>query len=119
MRKMLLAAASTLFALGLCFGSAQAADAPKAPEKVTNYGKKDVVTFDHAKHKASKCADCHHNEKEGKFKCGECHGKDDNAKTKAIKLESAAHKKDVGACFGCHRAENAKHKLKCGDCHKK
>jgi hypothetical protein len=105
-------------ALGLSLGTALAADAPKGPVKVTNFGKKAAVTFDHARHKDVKCDACHHNAKEGKFKCGECHGKDDDARTKAPKLESAAHKKDVGVCFGCHKAEDAKHKLKCADCHK-
>lgn len=117
MKKLVLLVASAVFALS--FGIAHAVDAPKAPEKVTNYGKKDVVTFDHAKHKDAKCDKCHHNAKEGKFKCGECHGKDDNAKTKAPKLETVAHGKDVGVCYGCHRAEDAKNKFKCNQCHKK
>ncbi|MBI5015243.1 MAG: cytochrome c3 family protein [Deltaproteobacteria bacterium] len=122
MKKIILVASSALFALGLCLGSAQAVDAPKAPVKVTNYGKKDVVTFDHAKHaKDTKCEECHHkkgNEK-GEHKCGKCHGKEDDAKTKAPKMESAAHKKDLGVCYKCHKAEDAKNKLKCADCHKK
>jgi hypothetical protein len=120
MKKIVLVAASALFALGLCVGSAQAVDAPKAPVKVTNFGKKPVVTFDHAKHKDTKCEECHHkahNDK-GEHNCGKCHGKEDDAKTKAPKMESAAHKKDVGVCFKCHKAEDAKHKLKCADCHK-
>jgi hypothetical protein len=116
MKKLVLVAASALFALGLCLGSAQAADAPKGPVKVTNYGKKGEVTFDHAKHKDVKCKDCHHNEADGKYKCGECHKKDDG---KAPKMEAAAHGKDKGVCFSCHKAEGAKNKLKCADCHAK
>ncbi|MBI5013941.1 MAG: cytochrome c3 family protein [Deltaproteobacteria bacterium] len=108
----------TALTLGLSLGAALAADAPKGPVKVTNFGKKAAVTFDHGKHKDVKCEQCHHNAKDGKFTCGECHRKDDDAKTKAPKLESAAHNKDVGVCFSCHRAEDAKHKLKCNDCHK-
>ncbi len=121
MKKIALVAMSALFALGLSFGAAQAAEAPKGPVKVTNFGKKDPVSFDHAKHKDVKCEDCHHKQgnDKGEHKCGKCHGKDDNAKTKAPKLESSMHKKDVGVCYKCHRAEDAKHKLKCNDCHKK
>ena len=91
MKKLVLIAASALFALGLCLGSAQAAEAPKGPKPVTNFGKKGVVTFDHAKHKDVKCKDCHHNEADGKYKCGECHGEKDG---KAPKFEAAAHAKE-------------------------
>lgn len=121
MKKIVLLAASAVFALGLSLGAAQAADAPAKPIEITNFGKKDSVKFDHAKHKDAKCEECHHtkgNDK-GEPKCGKCHGKDDDAKTKAPKLESAAHKKDVGVCWSCHRASDAKNKLKCADCHKK
>lgn len=117
MKKLLLLVASAIFTLS--FGLAHAADAPKGPEKVTNFGGKEVVSFDHAKHKDMKCEQCHHNAKDGKFKCGECHAKEDNAKTKAVKLEAAAHGKDKGVCYGCHKAEGAKNKLKCADCHAK
>jgi hypothetical protein len=118
MKKLILCIASAVFALSLSV--AHAVDAPKGPEKVTNFGKKDVVSFDHSKHtKDLKCEKCHHNAKDGKYKCGECHGKEDNAKTKAPKMEAAAHGKDKGVCYGCHKAEDAKHKMKCADCHKK
>lgn len=114
MKKFLLLIASALFALSL--GVAHAADAPKAPEKVTNFGGKDPVMFDHAKHKEAKCEACHHNAKDGKFKCGECHGKE--AKGKAISMKDAAHAKDKGVCYSCHFGEG-KHKLSCNKCHKK
>jgi hypothetical protein len=116
MKKLVLLVASAIFAFGLSL--AQAADAPKAPVKVTNYGKQGVVTFDHAKHKDVKCAECHHGDqgKDGKFKCGECHGEKD---AKAPNFKDAAHKKDKGQCYSCHFGESAKHKMKCGDCHKK
>lgn len=99
-----------------------AADAPKGPAPVTNFGKKDPVSFDHSKHKKADgkdvaCVSCHHNEKDGKYKCSECHKAE--AKDKAISLADAMHKKDVGKCWSCHRAEDAKKKMKCNDCHKK
>lgn len=119
MRKIALVALSAVFALGLSLGTAQAADAPKAPTKVTNFGKKEVVTFDHAKHKDMKCEDCHHkkgNDK-GEHKCGKCHTDKDQGK--ALNFKDASHKKDLGACYSCHLASDAKHKMKCADCHKK
>ncbi len=117
MRKLVVIAIGLLLAGGVGLGAAVAADAPAAPIKVTNFGKKPAVTFDHAKHKEVKCTDCHHMaEKEGKYKCGECHKAEDEGKV--IKLADAMHKKDVGKCWKCHRAEDAKKPLKCNDCHK-
>ncbi len=115
MKKLLLLLASTVLAFSI--GLAHAADAPKGPEKVTNFGGKEVVTFDHAKHKEVKCEACHHNAKDGKFKCGECHGKE--TKGKAISMKDASHGKDKGVCFKCHYASDAKNKLSCNKCHKK
>lgn len=114
---------TTLVLAGLAFsplgvGSVlAAAAAPAGPVKVTNFSKKEPVTFDHAKHKDAKCVSCHHNEKDGKYKCGECHKAEDEGKTP--KLPDAMHKKDAGKCWSCHRAEEAKNKFKCTDCHKK
>jgi hypothetical protein len=115
MRKLALVLSAAVL---LAAGSAWAVDAPTEPIKVTNYGKKAVVTFDHAKHAGDKftCVQCHHNEAEGKFKCGECHKAE--AEGGAPKFQDAAHAKDVGKCWGCHRAPDAAHKLKCNDCHK-
>lgn len=119
MKKFLVVVVSVFVALGLGVGTVLSADAPKDPIKVTNYGgAKGVVTYDHAKHKDVKCAACHHNEKDGKYKCGDCHKKDLDKATKAISFKDAAHG-DKGACFSCHRAENAKNKLSCDKCHAK
>ena len=112
MRKLLVIAVALLFSAG----AAMAAEAPKGPIKVTNFGKKAPVTFDHAKHKEVKCVSCHHNEKDGKYKCGECHKAE--GKDKTLSLADAMHKKDVGKCWSCHRADDAKKKMKCADCHK-
>ena len=116
MRKLVLLFAAAALLAG---GTAWAVDAPAKPVQVTNYGKKDAVTFDHAKHAGEKftCAQCHHKEAEGKFKCGECHKAE--AEGGAPKIQDAFHGKDVGKCWSCHRAENASHKLKCNDCHRK
>ncbi|MBI5444697.1 MAG: hypothetical protein HY900_26220 [Deltaproteobacteria bacterium] len=117
MKKLALVALSAVFALGLSL--AHAADAPKGPVKIGNFGKKEVVSFDHAKHKDAKCDTCHHtkaNEK-GDHKCSNCHKAE--AAGKAPKFQDAAHKKDQGVCYGCHLAADAKHKMKCADCHKK
>ena len=115
MKKLLVLVVTVFVALGLSLGTALAADAPKGPIKVTNFGGKDAVTFDHAKHGGAKCADCHHNEKDGKFKCGECHKKE---KDKASSLKDAAHG-DKGACKACHFGDKATKKLGCPSCHKK
>ncbi|RMG97357.1 MAG: class III cytochrome c [Candidatus Dadabacteria bacterium] len=117
MKKLVLFAAAAVFSLGLALGAAQATDAPADGLKVTNYGKKPAVTFDHSKHTNQlKCEECHHKAGEGKYKCGECHKA--KAEGDKPKLKDAAHKKEVGKCWGCHRAKNAKKKLKCNDCHK-
>jgi len=120
MKKVLVVVVTVFVAIGLSLGTALAADAPKGPIKVTNFGgAKGVVTFDHAKHKDAKCVSCHHNEKDGKFKCGECHKKDADAATKAPKMQDAAHGDPKGVCFSCHKAANAKNKLSCDKCHAK
>ncbi len=108
--KKLLAVACALLFLGAT--AALAADAPAGPIKVTNFGKKDVVTFDHAKHASADCATCHHKSDEG-YKCSGCH-KDSDA------MKDAAHAKETGKCWVCHNKSSAKvvKELKCADCHK-
>ena len=119
MKKFLVVVVSVFVALGLSLGTVLAVDAPKGPIKVTNFGgAQGVVTFDHVKHKDMKCADCHHNEKDGKYKCGECHKKEKDAATKASMFKDAAHG-DKGACYSCHRGEKATKKLSCDKCHAK
>lgn len=114
MKKLVLVAAAMVFSVGLAL-SAAAADAPKGPVKVTNFGKKGAPTFDHSKHADVKCEQCHHNAKDGKFKCGECHKLEAEGNTP--KIQDAMHGKDKGVCFACHRADDAKKKMKCADCH--
>lgn len=116
MKKLIAVAIAAMFIVGLGM-AAIAADAPKGPVKVSNFGGKDVVSFDHAKHKDA-CVTCHHNEKDGKYKCGECHKGD--AAGKAPSFKDAAHAKETGKCWGCHNKASAKvqKELKCADCHK-
>ncbi len=115
MKKLILVAAAVVFSVGLALSAAVAADAPGGPVTVTNYGKKAAVSFEHAKHKDVKCEQCHHKGM-GDPKCGTCHKLDADGATP--KMQDAAHAKDKGACYGCHRADDAAHKLKCNDCHK-
>lgn len=112
MKKLIVLAAAVAVSLGLGL-SALAENAPKEPVKVTNYGKKDAVTFDHSKHSAVKCEQCHHNGLKDP-KCGDCHKLDDG---EAPKIKDAMHGKK-GACYACHYDKGAEHKLKCNDCHK-
>jgi len=116
MKKFLVVVVSVFFALGIGLGTALSADAPKGSNKVTNFGGKEAVNFDHAKHSSAKCADCHHNEKDGKFKCGECHKKE--KADKAVSLKDAMHG-EKGVCKSCHFGDKATKALKCNDCHKK
>jgi hypothetical protein len=115
MKKLILVAAAVLFSVGLGLSAAVAADAPAGPIQVTNYGKKGVVTFEHAKHKEVKCEQCHHKGMD-KPKCGECHKAADEGGVP--KLQDAAHATDKGACWSCHRAKDAVKKLSCNGCHK-
>ncbi len=111
---VVLVAAAVVVAAGL----AQAAEAPGEPLQVTNFGKKDPVTFDHARHLAQQldCERCHHNAAEGSYKCGACHGAED---ADAVpRLKDAMHKRDLGVCYACHLDADAAHKLKCAECHK-
>ncbi len=115
MKKLVLFLAAVVFCAGVGLRAA-ATDAPADGLKVTNFGKKGVVTFDHSKHKDSGCETCHHNASEGKYKCGECHKA--KAQGDAPSFKDAAHKRNMGKCWSCHRAKDAKKKLKCRDCHK-
>ncbi|MBI5445359.1 MAG: hypothetical protein HY900_29620 [Deltaproteobacteria bacterium] len=120
MKKLALVTSLCAAAL-LAIGAARAADAPAKPVKIEVQGaKRPGVLFDHSKHKEAKCETCHHKEHNpgGEPQCVKCHKVTDDPATKAPKIETAMHGKDVGKCFGCHRAENAKAKLKCNDCHK-
>jgi Zn finger protein HypA/HybF involved in hydrogenase expression len=113
MKKLIAVACAVLF-LGAAL--ALAADAPKGPIKVTHYGtEKAATTFNHDTHKAEACDTCHHKMKEtpADMKCGGCH-KDEAA------MKDAAHKKEVGKCWGCHNknSANVKKEMKCDECHK-
>jgi hypothetical protein len=98
--------------------------ATKAPDKditihssdVFKQPKKSPVTFSHEKHKGAKCADCHHEFKDGKNvwqegqevkKCSACHKLE--AEGNVLKLEKAYHDK----CQNCHK-ELKKEKKKTG-----
>ncbi len=108
--------------------------ATKAPENDIVIESKDVfkehkktpVVFPHAKHKALKCTDCHHEYKDGKNvwkegqevkKCSACHKL--KAEGKVEKLESAYHKK----CVDCHKKLKKEKKptgpTACTKCHPK
>ena len=115
MKKLIAIAVASMFLVAVGFSAAISADAPAAPTKVTNFGKKDAVTFDHAKH-GTDCESCHHNGVE-KGKCGSCH-KAEAGEASAIK--DAAHKKEIGKCWGCHnkKSPTVVKALKCKDCHK-
>ncbi len=115
---------SSIFATGLWLGAAtasgpapEAADAPAAPVRVTNFGAKAPTTFDHGKHAGPEltCASCHHEGTGGQYRCGTCHLGE--AGEKAPKIRDAMHGKDGGACFACHTRKDAPQKLKCADCH--
>ena len=113
MKKLILVVTAVMFALSLGLGAAVAKDAPGAPVKVSNFGKKKVVEFDHAKHKDLKCDQCHHKGMD-EPKCGACHKLDDGD---APKIKDAMHGKDKGSCYECHLQKDADKKLKCADCH--
>ncbi len=108
--------------------------ATKAPEGDIMIHSKDVfkefkqgpVKFPHAKHKAVKCADCHHVIKDGKNvwkegdevqKCGACHKLE--ADGKVVKLEKAYHDN----CVNCHKKVKGENKptgpIACAKCHEK
>jgi hypothetical protein len=121
MKKLFIIITTTLLIVGICSVFAFAADEPKAPIKITNFGKMPAVTFKHSTHKKElKCQSCHHKEAKGTYKCGTaaCHQAEAG---KAVKLKDAAHKEKVGKCWSCHFAASPKvvKPLKCKDCHSK
>lgn len=88
--------------------------------------KKTPVVFPHAKHKALKCIECHHEYKDGKNvwkegqevkKCGACHKLKKDGKKE--KLEKAYH----NLCVKCHKALKKEKKktgpTSCSKCHPK
>ena len=88
--------------------------------------KQGPVLFPHAKHKALKCTDCHHEYKDGKNvwqegqevkKCSTCHKLEANGKI--VKLEKAYH----DACQVCHKKLKNENKptgpVTCAKCHQK
>ena len=118
MKRLTLLAITLTLALGVGSGRALATDPPEGPVRITNFGKKAPVTFDHAKHGDAECAQCHHKQDEGEFKCGQCHDLEVQAETPKIK--DAMHKKDSGKCYACHfGSEPQAKKLKCAECHVK
>jgi hypothetical protein len=124
MKKLVPILLSLGLTLGFAFTTAHAAEPPAKPVKIETAGaKKAPVLFDHKKHSEVKCETCHHKEHNdaGERLCVKCHKIEDDAATKAPRIEMAMHgnnDKVQGKCFGCHRATDAKHKLKCADCHK-
>ncbi len=92
MKRIIAAAALTLFTAGLALAAA-------GPETLTFPAKMGTVTFPHAKHQSLGCTKCHATDKGGKI---EGFGKD------------WAHK----TCKGCHE-EMKKGPTKCSECHKK
>ncbi len=121
-----------VFSATLMVGLAFAAN--KAPEGDISIYSGDVfktfkqgpVLFPHAKHKALKCTDCHHEFKDGKNvwqegqevkKCATCHKLE--ADGKIVKLEKAYHDK----CQTCHKKFKNENKptgpVTCAKCHQK
>ena len=118
MKRLTLPALALGLVFGLGVGGALATDPPAEPTRVTNYGEKAPVMFDHQNHKDVACVDCHHNEADGQYKCGACHGLE--AQDDTPKIKDAMHKKTEGACYACHFGKEASaKKLKCAECHVK
>jgi len=113
----------------LAVGALTAADIPDQA-KIDNKGyksdKKGPVNLSHKKHATDykvKCADCHHDYKDGKNvwkdgdpvkKCVACHDPEEK-KGNADKAQLAYHKN----CQGCHKELKGKEapSKKCADCH--
>jgi len=122
MKKLIVAMTITLLITGSYWITAFAAEEPKGPTDVTNFGKKPKVTFKHDTHKKNlKCVSCHHKEESNNYKCGtsDCHQA--KAKGKTTKIKDAAHKKKIGKCWGCHfkASPKATKPMKCNECHVK
>ena len=91
MKRIIAAAALTLFTAGIAMAA--------APETITLLAKNGNVTLNHKMHETYGCTKCHATEAGGKI---EGIGKD------------WAHK----TCKGCHE-EKKQGPTKCGECHKK
>lgn len=115
-----------LVAVTLAFAATKAPDNDIVihTKEVFKEPKKAPVTFSHQKHKDVKCADCHHDYKDGKNvwqegqevkKCGACHLL--QAQGKTLKLEKAYHDN----CQGCHKKMKKEKKktgpTSCSKCH--
>jgi hypothetical protein len=94
--------ASIFVAVAVAFASNALAAAPAKPVVLPS-AKQGDVTFNHSKHAALKCTQCHADEKGG-----------------AIEGFNKTANKDKAhaACVDCHKKE-AKGPTKCADCHKK
>lgn len=104
--------------------AAMAADAPKGAVEIKFVGdaaaaKYAPVKFEHAKHAAQKCEDCHHKMAESKdMACTKCH-KNVADKKATDSFDAAFHdRKSAHSCVGCHTATQ-KGPTKCNDCHTK
>lgn len=93
MKRTLIVVAGLLAVSTWVFG----ATAPAEPKKYET--KMGTVTFEHKKHEALKCEECHHT---GEQKaCSSCHGTE--AKDKMVKLYDAIHSKTAShSCAACH-----------------
>ncbi len=93
--------AALFAAVALSFASSASAAAPTGP--VVLPAKPGNVTFEHSKHAALKCTQCHKDEKGGAIEGFN---------------KTVAKDKAHATCTECHKKE-AKGPQKCGDCHKK
>jgi Cytochrome c7 and related cytochrome c len=90
-------------ALAVCLFAAPAlaVEAPAAPV-ILKSAKQGDVTFNHAMHKANKCATCH--------------ATDEGGKMPDLHEQKKAH----ALCVDCHKKDATKKApVKCTDCHKK
>ena len=93
--------AALFAAVALAFASNAVAAPPAAP--ITLPAKPGNVTFDHAKHSALKCTQCHADDKGGAIPGFN---------------KTVAKDKAHATCQECHKKEG-KGPQKCADCHKK
>jgi hypothetical protein len=93
--------AALFAAVALAFASNAVAAPPAAP--IALPAKPGTVTFDHAKHSAVKCTQCHKDDKGGAIE----------GFNKTVNKDKAH-----ATCHECHKKEG-KGPQKCADCHKK
>ncbi len=93
--------ASLFVAVALAFASNAVAAPPAGP--ITLPAKPGNVTFDHSKHAALKCTQCHKDDKGGAIEGFN---------------KTVAKDKAHATCQDCHKKEG-KGPQKCADCHKK